>query len=330
MTNRKSIAISALLCCGLAHACKGPGLRSQDAEPPSVAFKNLDRGSIITQLEGYESREYSRSINYKASSTIVPGAKADPINTSFEVSCSNARHLVKSINAKTGSASTYAHSEFGRFSIAHGKKEGGDDSKLSFFDSGQDRKKALDSEKRGFGKQLPIFLPLTGGRWSSFFEQQIGLKFSNYREHPSGVIELDFKSDLFFGSITLLSARDPVVIKSTRTRSALNMVTTTERVLLPAQPPDPMPRCQNYEEVMRNTVDGSELLRSRFEFSDYSVEIVPEKQFHLSNYGLPDPEGVPAYSKRSYRWVWLTSAAIVLFSISLLLRWMVRRRASVA
>ncbi len=333
MRNRESITLFATLSCAFFLACPAPEMRGQNEEPTTLAFQNLDSKSIIAQLEEYENKEFGRSIQYKAFSSMIPSAKADPRLTMYAVTCSNGRRLVESIDPKTGSKTTYARSEFGQFSVNRGTKQDGGDSKLGFFDAGQDLKKALEFEKRGFGMQIPVLLPLTGLNklsWADFFQKEVGLKFSNYRASPSGNIELDFKSDSFVGSISLLSARNPVVIKSIRTRANLNMVTTTARVLLPSQAFDQMPRCQNLVVIIRSTVDGSEMARYKYEFSEYSAEDVPEKQFYLSSYGLPDPEGVPAYSKRSNRWIWLTSAAVVLFSISLLLRWMVRRRASIA
>jgi len=329
----KKTLLSLHLCCGPIFILLVPGLRGQSQDQATLAFKSLESTSIVARLEEYESKEYSRSIRYKASCNLVANTIPEPIHKLYDVSSSNGRRLVGRIDSKTGSTHTYARSEFGQFSVTQGPKESGGESKLNYFDAGQDHKKALDFEKQGFGKLLPALLPLSGlsgASWSDFFKKIVGLRFSNYREQPNGNIELDFKSDLFVGSITLFDARNPVIIKSIRTRSTANMVTTTERKLLPLDASDPMPRCISYEEVLRNTVDGSVLLSCKCEFTDYSIDEVSDKQFKLSNYQLPDPEGVPAYSKRSYRWVWLTSAAIVLFSISLLLRWMVRRRASVA
>ncbi len=117
--------------------------------------------------------------------------------------------------------------EFGRFALDQGRNENDGGTKLRLFMGAEE----LAKEKQQLGMRIPVFFPLTGypaRTWADFFEQERDLKFSSYREAANGNIELDFKTARFKGSITLFSASNPSVIRSSRIRNGLQAVTTSE------------------------------------------------------------------------------------------------------
>lgn len=61
---------------------------------------------------------------------------------------------------------------------------------------------------------------------------------------------------------------------------------------------------------------------------DYEWEVndsVPDAEFTLSAFGLPEPMGVEP-PERSRTWLWLISAALGLVALALLFTWLKRRR----
>jgi len=331
----KSRAFCIAACLGLTLILvSAASVARSEGQDSAVAFKSGDVQAIIAQLREYERKEFQQTLKYKTSSVLMSRPDAQSVEETFEVSCWKGRHLVETRDPKTGAKTVFAGSEYGQFRVDETGKEQGGGTKLSRYVAPEDIAKAQETVKKGFGVRLPLLLPLTGmprETWSDFFGKQTRLKFTLAREQANGNIELAFESEMFSGSLTLLSASNPVALRSSRSRKNAPWVTTTERVILPAQQAAAMPRCAKLEVVMQDAVKNRLMMRATYKFSDYVVEAPSENAFRLSNYGLPDAEGVPLPSGRRRVWIWLASVAAGLFLLAGVLRYVIlRRRASPA
>jgi hypothetical protein len=80
-----------------------------------------------------------------------------------------------------------------------------------------------------------------------------------------------------------------------------------------------IPRCRTFEHTTRRATTNELLGHETLQFSDYSDAKVADKEFRLSNYGLPEPHGFD-YKKRTPVYLWLLVAAAVFAVIAVALR----------
>ncbi|VTS08418.1 hypothetical protein [Tuwongella immobilis] len=115
------------------------------------------------------------------------------------------------------------------------------------------------------------------------------------------------------------------------------METTRE---VDVSPNDPQAYLGKQVDVILHTATADDPLRhQRWTYTDYSWEPVPEAEFRLSHYGLPEPAGSESAGSASVgvepvssgvSRTWYVVGAAVLFVVAGLFRWLARKRNPVA
>ncbi len=85
------------------------------------------------------------------------------------------------------------------------------------------------------------------------------------------------------------------------------------------------PRCQRIEFSAGNVDNPKVAQHELHEFSDYSDDAIPDEEFTLSYYGLPEPVGMEAKA-RIPNYVWFLIGAALFGLLAFVLRYSVRRR----
>ncbi|HEY1186182.1 MAG TPA: hypothetical protein VGE74_00935, partial [Gemmata sp.] len=84
-------------------------------------------------------------------------------------------------------------------------------------------------------------------------------------------------------------------------------------------------RCRKFEWSVRHGVTGELFTHEVYDFTDYSDDPIPDQDFMLSGFGLPEAVGVEP-KKRIANYIWFLIGAAVLGVIAIGLRLLARRR----
>lgn len=96
-------------------------------------------------------------------------------------------------------------------------------------------------------------------------------------------------------------------------------VAEMKRELFPERGRDNVPRCKSIRYVRRIAKTGVIDASTTLDFSDYSDAPIPDEEFRLSHYGLPEPHGMQVKKSIPF-YVWLLLGAAVFFVLAIVLR----------
>ena len=158
--------------------------------------------------------------------------------------------------------------------------------------------------------------------------QDPGFQISRILPQAGSLARVEFRwkadKELYTGYLIADTRRSSLVLECryrTPDPSGGELVVDLRREAFASDPKKPVPECKSIETSRRFPDQTSQ---QTFTFSDYSYAPIPEEEFRLSFYGLPDP-GRPAENRTPW-YIWIAVVAGVCAALAFALSYLRKRR----
>lgn len=190
----------------------------------------------------------------------------------------------------------------------------------------------LETERHGGGladaSPLGFFWNAAGQTFADLSKQP-GFKITQVKAQPDGLTKVEFQWEakkIPCSGYALTDSRLSSLVRECRIRGQSQSGEFSwelKRQLNALDPKKAIPECKSIEYSSRGPGHSNQGI---IEFTDYSYAPLPEEEFSLSHYGIPEPGG-PA-EKRTPWYLWIAGGAAVCALLAFGFRYLRRRRAA--